>query len=48
MRKSLVLDTSVLLYSATALFSFTDNEVVIRLGLLEELARFKGENTGFS
>jgi PhoH-like ATPase len=45
MRKAFVLDTNVLLHNAQALFSFADNEVVIPIDVLEELDRFKSENT---
>ena len=45
MRKAFVLDTNVLLHNAQALFSFADNEVVIPIDVLEELDRFKTENT---
>jgi len=44
MVKTFVLDTNVLLHSHQALFSFKDNEVVIPLGVIEELDRFKGFN----
>ena len=45
MTKSFVLDTNVLLHNANALFSFGDNEVVIPIDVLEELDKFKTENT---
>ena len=45
MAKSFVLDTNVILHNANALFSFGDNEVVIPIDVLEELDRFKTENT---
>ncbi len=41
MIKTFVLDTNVLLHSHQALFSFADNEVVIPLGVIEELDKFK-------
>lgn len=44
MRKTFVIDTNVLLHSHQALFSFKDNDVVIPLGVIEELDRFKGFN----
>ena len=44
MKKTFVLDTNVLLHSHQALFSFKDNDVVIPLGVIEELDRFKGHN----
>ena len=40
-RKTLVLDTSVLLYDMTAIHSFPSNDVVIPLVVLDELDRFK-------
>jgi len=43
--KSFVLDTNVLLHNPKALFSFADNEVVIPIDVLEELDKFKSENT---
>jgi PhoH-like ATPase len=44
MKKTFVLDTNVLLHSHQSLFSFKDNEVVIPLGVIEELDRFKTFN----
>ncbi|NLI79221.1 MAG: PhoH family protein [Candidatus Riflebacteria bacterium] len=44
MRKTFVIDTNVLLHNHQSLFSFKDNEVVIPLGVIEELDRFKGFN----
>jgi PhoH-like ATPase len=44
MKKTFVVDTNVLLHSHQALFSFKDNDVVIPLGVIEELDRFKGHN----
>ncbi|HNV72783.1 MAG TPA: PIN domain-containing protein, partial [Candidatus Ozemobacteraceae bacterium] len=44
MRKTFVLDTNVLLHTHNSLFSFKDNEVVVPLGVIEELDRFKGHN----
>lgn len=44
MRKTFVLDTNVLLHNHMAIFSFKDNEVIIPLGVIEELDRFKGFN----
>ncbi|MFZ2959162.1 MAG: PhoH family protein [Candidatus Ozemobacteraceae bacterium] len=44
MKKTFVLDTNVLLHSHQSLFSFKDNDVVIPLGVIEELDRFKGFN----
>jgi PhoH-like ATPase len=45
MRKAFVLDTNVLLHNSQALYSFGDNEVVIPIDVLEELDKFKTENT---
>lgn len=45
MEKFFVLDTNVLLHDPNALFSFADNAVVIPIDVLEELDRFKNENT---
>ena len=42
MKKTFVLDTNVILHSHQALFSFQENDVVIPLGVMEELDRFKG------
>ena len=44
MKKTFVVDTNVLLHSHQALFSFKDNDVVIPMGVIEELDRFKGFN----
>jgi PhoH-like ATPase len=44
MKKSFVLDTNVLLHSATALTAFADNEVVLPIQVIEELDRFKKGN----
>ncbi len=44
MRKTFVIDTNVLLHNHQSLYSFKDNEVVIPLGVIEELDRFKGFN----
>ncbi|OIP31701.1 phosphate starvation-inducible protein PhoH [bacterium CG2_30_54_10] len=44
MRKTFVIDTNVLLHNHQALFSFKDNDVVVPLGVIEELDRFKGFN----
>ena len=41
MRKTFILDTSVLLYDATAIHSFKGNDVVLPLVVLEELDKFK-------
>lgn len=44
-RKTFVLDTNVLLHTPFALFSFDDNIVVIPEVVLEELDKFKKENS---
>lgn len=44
MKKTFVIDTNVILHSHQALFSFKDNDVVVPLGVIEELDRFKGFN----
>ncbi len=43
--KHFVLDTNVLLHNPNSLFMFDDNEVVIPFTVLEELDKFKKENT---
>lgn len=45
MKKTYILDTNVLLQSPYALFSFDENDVVIPEVVLEELDRFKKENS---
>mgnify|MGYP003144669907 FL=1 len=46
MRKTFIVDTSVLLYDKCSIHSFPDNDVVIPLIVLDELDRFK-EKKGF-
>ena len=41
MRKTFILDTSVLLYDSTAIHSFGGNDIVLPLVVLEELDKFK-------
>ena len=41
MRKTLILDTSVLLYDSAAIHSFPGNDIVLPLVVLEELDKFK-------
>ena len=41
MRKTFILDTSVLLYDAQAIHSFEGNDIVLPLVVLEELDKFK-------
>ena len=40
-RKSLIIDTSVLLYDKKSIHSFPGNDVVLPLTVLDELDRFK-------
>ena len=53
MRKTFILDTSVLLYDASAIHSFRGNDIVLPLVVLEELDKFKdrqglvGENARY-
>src|SRR5688572_6738186 len=42
-RKNFVLDTNVLLHDPRAIFSFTDNHVIIPIYVLEEIDTFKKE-----
>lgn len=44
MKKTFVVDTNVILHSHQSLFSFKEHDVVIPLGVIEELDRFKGIN----
>mgnify|MGYP001330717015 FL=1 len=52
-RKTLILDTSVLLYDRNSIYSFPENDVLIPLVVLDELDRFKdkkglvGENARY-
>ena len=41
MRKTFILDTSVLLYDATSIHAFIGNDIVLPLVVLEELDKFK-------
>ncbi len=45
MKKTFVLDTNVLLHDPQALFRFEDNDVVIPMTVIEELDRFKKEQS---
>lgn len=45
MKKTYVLDTNVILYLPSAIFSFGDNDVVIPEVVLEELDAFKKDKT---
>lgn len=42
MRKTFILDTSVLLYDSNSIHNFNGNDIVIPLPVLEELDKFKG------
>ncbi|NQT89822.1 MAG: PhoH family protein [Candidatus Omnitrophica bacterium] len=44
MKKSFVLDTNVLLHNSSALMSFTDNDVVLPIEVIEELDEFKKDH----
>jgi PhoH-like ATPase len=46
MRKNYVLDANILLHDPGSIFSFADNAVVIPVGVVEEIDRFKKEVTG--
>ncbi|MBW7875667.1 MAG: PhoH family protein [Candidatus Cloacimonetes bacterium] len=43
LKKIFVLDTNILLHSATSLMAFKDNDVVLPIQVIEELDRFKKE-----
>jgi PhoH-like ATPase len=43
--KTFVLDTNVLLHDYQSIFSFQNNEVIIPLGVIEEMDKFKKDNT---
>jgi len=45
MRKRYILDTNVLLHDPNALYQFEDNEVVIPLKVIEEIDRFKRDQS---
>ncbi|HMO50504.1 MAG TPA: PhoH family protein [Kiritimatiellia bacterium] len=45
MRKRYILDTNVLLHDPNALYQFQDNEVVVPLKVIEEIDRFKRDQT---
>jgi len=44
MKKTFVLDTNVILHTHQSIFSFEEHDVVIPLGVIEELDKFKGTN----
>src|SRR5512144_612642 len=41
MKKNYVLDTNVFLYDADALFKFEDNNIIIPITVIDEIASFK-------
>ncbi|PKP01073.1 MAG: ribonuclease, partial [Bacteroidetes bacterium HGW-Bacteroidetes-6] len=43
-KKIFVLDTSVILYNHSAIYSFSDNDVAMPISVLEELDTFKKGN----
>ena len=45
MRKNYVLDANILLHDPTSIFHFADNTVIIPIGVLSEIDRFKKEMT---
>jgi len=45
MRKNYVLDANILLHDPASIFKFADNTVVIPVGVIEEIDRFKKEMT---
>ena len=45
MRKNYILDANILLHDPSSLFSFEDNTVIIPVGVLGEIDRFKKEHT---
>ncbi|MBN2853287.1 MAG: PhoH family protein [Clostridia bacterium] len=45
MKKTFVLDTNVLLQSPSSIYTFEDNDIVIPAVVLEELDKFKKDNT---
>ena len=44
MKKIYVLDTNVMIQSPLALLSFEDNDIVLPIVCLEELAKLKGDD----
>jgi PhoH-like ATPase len=44
MKKTFVVDTNVILHSHQSLFSFKEHDVIVPLGVIEELDRFKSVN----
>ena len=45
MKKNFVLDTNVLLHDPRSLFSFDDNNVVIPIYVIEEVDKFKRDQS---
>ncbi|MFM8316073.1 MAG: PIN domain-containing protein, partial [Deltaproteobacteria bacterium] len=45
MKKTFVLDTSVILYDPQCIYKFEDNVVVVPITVLEEMDRFKKDLT---
>lgn len=45
MRKNYVLDANILLHDPASIFNFSDNTVIIPVGVIEEIDRFKREST---
>ncbi len=50
MRKNYILDANILLHDPNSIFSFADNTVIIPVGVVEEIDRFKKEmsNRGYN
>jgi PhoH-like ATPase len=46
MRKNYVLDANILLHDPDSIFNFAENTVIIPVGVIEEIDRFKKEMTG--
>jgi PhoH-like ATPase len=46
MRKNYILDANILLHDPSSIFHFAENTVIIPVGVLEEIDRFKKEITG--
>jgi len=45
MRKNYVLDANILLHDPASIFNFSDNTVIVPVGVIEEIDRFKKEMT---
>ncbi len=45
MRKNYILDANILLHDPNSIFQFTDNTVIIPIGVISEIDRFKKERT---